>query len=68
MVKQIDVPTFSGHLGVLREHVPIIAMLQPGVLAIHGETTQKYFGKKLVLVTDMHMEINEGSLVPYFLE
>lgn len=30
MVKQVDVPTFSGHRGVLHEHVPTIAMLQPG--------------------------------------
>jgi len=51
MVKQVDVPTFSGHLGVLREHVPTIAMLQPGVLAVHGEKTQKYFGKEISVVT-----------------
>ena len=50
MVKQVDVPTFSGHLGILREHVPTIAMLQPGVLAVHGETTQRYFGKKMLLL------------------
>ena len=47
MVKQVDVPTFSGHLGVLREHVPTIAMLRPGVLAVHGETIQRYFGKEI---------------------
>ena len=50
MVKQVDVPTFSGHLGVLREHVPTIAMLQPGVLVVHGEATQRYFGKKMLLL------------------
>ena len=49
MVKQVDVPTFSGHLGVLREHVPTIAMLQPGVVTVHGDTTLKYFGKRIVI-------------------
>ena len=50
MVKQVDVPTFSGHLGVLREHVPTIAMLQPGVLVVHGEATQRYFGKHVCII------------------
>ena len=44
-VRQVDVPTFSGYLGVLREHVPTIAMLQPGVVVVHGEKEQKYFGE-----------------------
>lgn len=33
-VKQIDVPTFNGVFGILPKHVPILAVLSPGVVTV----------------------------------
>lgn len=44
-VKQVDVPTLSGSVGILANHVPILAALKPGVVAITEEegTIKKFF-------------------------
>jgi F-type H+-transporting ATPase subunit delta len=45
-VKQIDVPSFSGSFGILPNHVPLIAVLKPGVVTVHEQdgANKKYFG------------------------
>ena len=47
-MKQVDVPSFSGSFGILPEHVPLLAVLKPGVMSVtekDGNVAQ-YFGKK----------------------
>jgi len=45
-VKQVDVPSFSGSFGILPDHVPLIAVLKPGVLTVHEQdgNNKRYFG------------------------
>lgn len=45
-VKQIDVPSFSGSFGILPQHVPLLAVLKPGVITVHEQdgNQKKYFG------------------------
>ena len=44
-VKQVDVPTLSGSFGILADHVPTLAVLKPGVVAIteNEGAVKKYF-------------------------
>jgi len=44
-VKQVDVPSYSGHFGILPNHVPVLAVFQPGVVSVHENdgTTKKFF-------------------------
>jgi F-type H+-transporting ATPase subunit epsilon len=35
-VTQVDVPGAEGDFGVLAGHAPLVAMLRPGILTIHG--------------------------------
>eukprot|EP00164_Ancoracysta_twista_P006682 GFYU01009351.1.p2 GENE.GFYU01009351.1~~GFYU01009351.1.p2 ORF type:complete len:161 (-),score=52.41 GFYU01009351.1:228-710(-) len=43
-VDMVIVPGAAGVFGVLKDHVPTISELQPGVLAVHDEdTVSKYF-------------------------
>ena len=44
-VKQVDVPTLSGSFGILADHVPTLAVLKPGVVAIteNEGAIKKYF-------------------------
>ncbi|KAI6180614.1 ATP synthase subunit delta, mitochondrial [Aphelenchoides besseyi] len=34
VVKQVDVPTLAGTVGILANHVPVIAVLKPGVVDV----------------------------------
>lgn len=34
VVKQVDVPTLAGVVGVLAKHVPTIGVLKPGVVQV----------------------------------
>jgi len=44
-IKQVDVPSMSGDFGILADHVPTIAALKPGVVAVTDEKglVSKYF-------------------------
>ena len=45
-VKQVDVPSFSGSFGILPEHVPLLAVLKPGVVSVTEQdgSVKQYFG------------------------
>lgn len=36
-VRQVDVPSYSGSLGILADHVPILAVMKPGVVTVFEE-------------------------------
>lgn len=44
-VKQVDVPSYSGSLGILANHVPILAVIKPGVVTVYEEdgNSKKFF-------------------------
>lgn len=44
-VKQVDLPSYSGSLGILRDHVPLLAVLKPGVVTVTEDdgNMKKYF-------------------------
>lgn len=44
-VKQVDIPSYSGSLGILADHVPILAVIKPGVVTVYEESgsAKKYF-------------------------
>jgi len=48
-VKQVDVPSFSGSFGILPSHVPLIAVLKPGVVTVHEQdgSNKRYFGRHI---------------------
>lgn len=63
-VKQVDVPSFSGSFGILPSHVPLIAVLKPGVLTVHEPdgSNKRYF------VSSGSITINEDSSVQILAE
>ncbi|CBY23005.1 unnamed protein product [Oikopleura dioica] len=43
-IKQVDIPTTTGTIGVLPEHVPTFGTLAPGVMTVMAESgSSKYF-------------------------
>ena len=50
VVRQVDVPSSTGNFGILAAHVPLLAVLKPGVVTVIGEDgTKKFFGMNLIL-------------------
>lgn len=46
VVKQVDVPSYSGSFGILANHVPVLAVIKPGVVTVFEEdgSANKFFG------------------------
>jgi F-type H+-transporting ATPase subunit delta len=63
-VKQIDVPSFSGSFGILPNHVPLIAVLKPGVITVHEQDGQN----KRFFVSSGSVTINDDSTVQILAE
>lgn len=51
VVKQVDVPSYSGSFGILANHVPVLAVIKPGVVTIFEEdgSANKFFGNSIFL-------------------
>merc|ERR1711944_216000 len=63
-VKQIDVPSFSGSFGILPNHVPLLAVLKPGVITVLEDdaSSKKFF------VSSGSITINDDSSVQILAE
>lgn len=62
VIRQVDVPSFSGSFGILPKHVPTLAVLKPGVVTIYEEdgSTKKIF------VSSGTVTINEDNSVQVY--
>lgn len=56
-VKQVDVPSYSGSLGLLANHVPILAVMKPGVVTVYEEDGNT----KRIFVAAGTVTMNEDS-------
>uniref|UniRef100_A0A8D8UFH4 ATP synthase F(1) complex subunit delta, mitochondrial n=1 Tax=Cacopsylla melanoneura TaxID=428564 RepID=A0A8D8UFH4_9HEMI len=64
IVKQVDVPSFSGAFGILPNHVPTLAILKPGVITVY-ETEGT---NKKIFVSSGTITVNEDSTVQIIAE
>ncbi|XP_017876495.1 ATP synthase subunit delta, mitochondrial [Ceratina calcarata] len=64
VVKQVDVPSFSGSFGILPKHVPTLAVLKPGVVTVYEEDGSV----KKVFVSSGTVTINENNSVQVLAE
>lgn len=56
-VKQVDVPSYSGNLGILANHVPILAVMKPGVVTVFEDDGNS----KKIFVAAGTVTMNEDS-------
>ncbi len=40
---EVIIPSYEGEMGILKDHVPLITFLRPGLVKIIGEKEKKYF-------------------------
>ena len=53
----VIIPSFEGEMGILRDHIPLITFLRPGLIKIDEEGEKKYF------VEDGTVEFSNNNLL-----
>ena len=42
-VSEVIIPSFEGEMGILKNHIPLITFLRPGVITIKEQEEKKYY-------------------------
>ena len=42
-VSEVIIPSFEGQMGILKDHIPLITFLRPGIIFIKGPEEKKYY-------------------------
>ncbi|XP_076281667.1 ATP synthase, delta subunit [Lasioglossum baleicum] len=64
VIRQVDVPSFSGAFGILPKHVPTLAVLKPGVVTVYENDGSS----KKIFVSSGTVTINEDNSVQILAE
>ena len=40
---EVVIPSFEGEMGILKDHIPLITFLRPGIINIKAGTEQRFF-------------------------
>ena len=54
---EVTIPSFEGEMGILKDHIPLITFLRPGIIEIKGQIERKYF------VEDGTVEFSNNNLL-----
>jgi|TARA_B100001939_G_scaffold318527_1_gene306013 F-type H+-transporting ATPase subunit epsilon len=42
-VKEVIIPSYEGQMGILKDHIPLITFLKPGIIVIKNQEEKKYY-------------------------
>ena len=40
---EVTIPSFEGQMGILKDHIPLITFLRPGIVTIEAQEKKKYY-------------------------
>ena len=40
---EVTIPSYEGQMGILKDHIPLITFLRPGLISIKNKEEKKYF-------------------------
>ena len=40
---EVTIPSYEGQMGILKDHIPLITFLRPGVIYVQNQEEKKYF-------------------------
>ena len=40
---EVTIPSFEGQMGILKDHIPLITLLRPGLILVQKQEEKKYF-------------------------
>ena len=67
---EVVIPSFEGEMGILKDHIPIITFLRPGLINIKADNEQKFFveegtvefsNNNLLILTSTAVEVTKMS-------
>ena len=67
---EVVIPSFEGEMGILKDHIPLITFLRPGLINIKSNTEQKIFveegtvefsNNNLLILTSTAIEVTKMS-------
>ena len=66
-VKEVVVPAFEGEMGILKDHIPIISFLKPGIMKVlKANSEEKYYIEDGILeFKDNSLSILTSSVIRY---
>ena len=65
---EVVIPSFEGEMGILKDHIPLITFLRPGLINIKTNSDQKFFveegtvefsNNKLLILTSTAKEVTK---------
>ena len=65
---EVVIPSFEGEMGILKDHIPLITFLRPGLINIKASTEQKFFveegtvefsNNNLIILTSTAVEVTK---------
>tara|TARA_Y100000591_G_C21710296_1_gene633116 strand:- start:610 stop:1008 length:399 start_codon:yes stop_codon:yes gene_type:complete len=54
---EVTIPSFEGEMGILKDHIPLITFLRPGIIKIKDQIEKKYF------IEDGTVEFSNNNLL-----
>ena len=54
---EVTIPSYEGQMGILKDHIPLITFLRPGIISIQGQEEKKYY------VEEGTVEFSNNSLL-----
>tara|TARA_B100000963_G_scaffold361673_1_gene398592 strand:+ start:3153 stop:3542 length:390 start_codon:yes stop_codon:yes gene_type:complete len=65
---EVIIPSYEGEMGILKDHIPLITFLRPGIIKILGENEKNFFveegtvelqNNNLLILTSTAIEISK---------
>ena len=62
---EVVVPAFEGEMGILKDHIPIISFLKPGIIKVirRGDEERYYIEEGILEFKDNHLSILTSSII-----
>ena len=54
---EVTIPSFEGQMGILKDHIPLITFLRPGIVLVQNQEENKYF------IEEGTVEFSENNLL-----
>ena len=55
---EVTIPSYEGQMGILKDHIPLITFLRPGLIVIKGDGEEKKF-----FIEDGTVEFSKNNLL-----
>ena len=68
--EEVTIPSYEGQIGILKDHIPLITFLRPGLISIKGHENKKYYveegtveflNNNLLILTTTIKELSNAS-------